>query len=113
MPRSLVAEISSPPQYVNKQFFENKHKNYVNWFRCSGTRLIYGKSVRNAVKSNLATQRRSRVESVAPDLLRLVSNYARSKRCENILDLTVSRVVATSARLVSSKVPRYAQKDRT
>ena len=109
MPRSLVAEISSPPQYVNKRFFENKHKNYVNWFRCSGTRLIYGKSVRNAVKSNLATQRRGRVESVAPDLLRLVTNYARSKRCEHILDLTVSRAVASNPRLVSSKIPRHIQ----
>ena len=109
MPRSLVAEISSPPQYVNKRFFENKHKNYVNWFRCSGTRLIYGKSVRDAVKSNLATQRRSRVESVAPDLLRLVTNYARSKRCEHILDLTVSRAVASNPRLVSSKIPRHIQ----
>ena len=70
---------------------------------------MYGKSVRDAVKSNLATQQRSRVESVAPDLLRLVTNYARSKRCEHILDLTVSRAVASNPRLVSSKIPRHIQ----
>jgi hypothetical protein len=110
MPYSLVAEISSPPLYVDdKRFSKKKHKNYVNWFRCTGTRLIYGKNVRDIVRSNLSEQQRSHVQSVAPDLLRLVTNYASSKRCKHLVNLTVSRSVATRPRLVSSKIPRHVQ----